>query len=121
MRCLIMGAPGAGKGTYAKGICEHYGIPHISTGDIFRQAMQEETPMGLLAKSYIDKDKIRDIIENVVSTDFYSRWYKDSELRNDQYSVVINIRNTRNSSNTYYSYYSFEMGKVPDFVKADTN
>ena len=55
MRCLIMGAPGAGKGTYAEGICEHFGIPHISTGDIFRQAMQEQTPMGLLAKSYIDK------------------------------------------------------------------
>ena len=55
MRCLIMGAPGAGKGTYAEGICEYFGIPHISTGDIFRQAMQEETPMGLLAKSYIDK------------------------------------------------------------------
>ncbi len=55
MRLLIMGAPGAGKGTYAEGISEHFGIPHISTGDIFRQAMQEETPMGILAKSLIDK------------------------------------------------------------------
>ncbi|MBR2890813.1 MAG: adenylate kinase [Bacilli bacterium] len=55
MRLLIMGAPGAGKGTYAEGISKHFGIPHISTGDIFRQAMQEETPMGILAKSFIDK------------------------------------------------------------------
>ena len=55
MRLLIMGAPGAGKGTYAEGISKYFGIPHISTGDIFRQAMQEETPMGILAKSFIDK------------------------------------------------------------------
>ena len=55
MRLLIMGAPGAGKGTYAEGISKHFGVPHISTGDIFRQAMQEETPMGILAKSYIDR------------------------------------------------------------------
>ena len=58
MRLLIMGAPGAGKGTYAEGISKHYGIPHISTGDIFRQAMQEETPMGILAKSFIDKGNL---------------------------------------------------------------
>ena len=58
MRLLIMGAPGAGKGTYAEGICKYYGIPHISTGDIFRQAMQEETPMGILAKSFIDKGNL---------------------------------------------------------------
>lgn len=55
MRLLIMGAPGAGKGTYAEGISKHFGIPHISTGDIFRQAMQEETPMGILARSFIDR------------------------------------------------------------------
>lgn len=58
MRLLIMGAPGAGKGTYAEGISKYYSIPHISTGDIFRQAMQEETPMGILAKSFIDKGNL---------------------------------------------------------------
>ena len=74
MRCLIMGAPGAGKGTYAKGICEHYGIPHISTGDIFRQAMQEETPMGLLAKSYIDKGfLVPDDVTNQIVKDRLSK------------------------------------------------
>lgn len=55
MRLLIMGAPGAGKGTYADGICEYYHIPHISTGDIFRQAIAEKTATGLLAKQYIDQ------------------------------------------------------------------
>jgi len=50
-----MGAPGAGKGTYADGISKYFGIPHISTGDIFRQAIKEGTPMGVLAKGFIDQ------------------------------------------------------------------
>lgn len=68
MRCLIMGAPGSGKGTYAEGIKLHYGIPHISTGEIFRQAMQEETPMGLIAKKFIDKGNLApdDITNQIV-------------------------------------------------------
>ncbi len=55
MHLLIMGAPGSGKGTYASRIKDYFGIPHISTGDMFREAMKNETPTGLLAKSYIDK------------------------------------------------------------------
>ena len=55
MRFLIMGAPGAGKGTYAEGISKFFSIPHISTGDIFRQAIKDETELGKLAKSFIDK------------------------------------------------------------------
>ncbi len=68
MRCLIMGAPGAGKGTYAAGIKKYYSIPHISTGDIFRNAIQQETPMGLIAKSYIDKGQLvpDDITDQIV-------------------------------------------------------
>lgn len=68
MRCLIMGAPGSGKGTYAEGIKLHYSIPHISTGQIFRKAMQEETPMGLIAKSFIDKGQLApdDITNEIV-------------------------------------------------------
>lgn len=54
MHLLIMGAPGSGKGTCAVELKKYYSIPHISTGDIFRKAMAEKTPMGLLAKSYID-------------------------------------------------------------------
>lgn len=54
MKLLIMGPPGAGKGTQAEKIVEEYSIPHISTGDMFRKAMAEETKLGLEAKSYID-------------------------------------------------------------------
>jgi adenylate kinase len=49
-----MGAPGTGKGTYAEGIEKHFGIPHISTGEIFREAISQKTPLGVLAQSYID-------------------------------------------------------------------
>lgn len=50
-----MGPPGAGKGTQAALIKEYYNIPHISTGDMFREAMRNATPVGLEAKKYIDK------------------------------------------------------------------
>ncbi len=55
MKLLIMGRPGAGKGTQAANIKEYYNIPHISTGDMFRAAIKNETKLGLLAKSYMDK------------------------------------------------------------------
>ncbi|ESV53944.1 adenylate kinase [Streptococcus agalactiae LMG 14747] len=58
MHLLIMGLPGAGKGTQAAKIVETYGISHISTGDMFRAAMKNETEMGKLAKSYIDKGEL---------------------------------------------------------------
>ena len=50
-----MGRPGAGKGTQAVNIREYYNIPHISTGDMFRAAIKNQTKLGLLAKSYMDK------------------------------------------------------------------
>ncbi|MCF6514786.1 adenylate kinase [Lactobacillus sp. S2-2] len=51
---LLMGLPGAGKGTQAANIVDKYDIPHISTGDIFRAAISNKTPMGIEAKKYID-------------------------------------------------------------------
>ncbi len=60
-----MGLPGAGKGTQAEKIVEKYNIPHISTGDMFRQAMKNETDLGLKAKSYMDKgDLVPDEVTN---------------------------------------------------------
>jgi len=50
-----MGPPGAGKGTQAERIVDEFGIPHISTGDAFRLAMKQETPLGLKAKEYVDQ------------------------------------------------------------------
>jgi adenylate kinase len=54
MRLILMGPPGAGKGTQAKFVAEHFGIPAISTGDIFRANVSEGTPLGLEAKRYMD-------------------------------------------------------------------
>ena len=54
MRLILVGPPGAGKGTQAVRLASHYGIPHISTGDIFRMNMKNETELGKLAKSYAD-------------------------------------------------------------------
>ena len=55
MNIILLGAPGAGKGTEASLIVDEYKLPHISTGDIFRENIKNETPIGLQAKSYIDK------------------------------------------------------------------
>ncbi|SFQ18627.1 adenylate kinase [Salibacterium halotolerans] len=54
MNLILMGLPGAGKGTQAENIVEKYGIPHISTGDMFRAAIKNETELGKQAKSYMD-------------------------------------------------------------------
>lgn len=54
MNVLIMGRPGAGKGTQAFNIKQYYSIPHISTGDMFREAIKNSTPLGVKAKSYLD-------------------------------------------------------------------
>jgi adenylate kinase len=53
-----MGLPGAGKGTQAEKIVQKYGIPHISTGDMFRAAIKDETELGLKAKSFMDKGEL---------------------------------------------------------------
>ena len=58
MNIILMGLPGAGKGTQAEKIVATYGIPHISTGDMFRTAMQQQTELGLKAKSFMDKGEL---------------------------------------------------------------
>jgi len=55
MRIILIGPPGAGKGTQAAKLVERFGIPHISTGDIFRKNLSEGTELGRLAKEYMDK------------------------------------------------------------------
>lgn len=65
MNLILLGLPGAGKGTQAARISEEYGIPHISTGDMFRAAMKNETPLGLEAKKYMDAgDLVPDEVTN---------------------------------------------------------
>lgn len=58
MNILIMGGPGAGKGTVSAKIVEKFSLLHISTGDIFRSEIRKQTELGLLAKSYIDKGQL---------------------------------------------------------------
>ncbi|HEY5576506.1 MAG TPA: adenylate kinase [Clostridiaceae bacterium] len=58
MKIILLGPPGAGKGTQAKSISKEYNIPHISTGDIFRKNISEKTPLGLEAKGYMDSGKL---------------------------------------------------------------
>ncbi len=55
MRIVLLGPPGAGKGTQAAKIIEEYSVPHISTGDIFRKNLKEGTPLGVKAKGYMDQ------------------------------------------------------------------
>ena len=55
MRIILLGPPGAGKGTQAAKIVEKYNIPHISTGDIFRKNIKEGTPLGTKAKEFMDQ------------------------------------------------------------------
>ena len=54
MKIVMLGAPGAGKGTQAKKIAGKYGIPHVSTGDIFRANIKNGTKLGMQAKAYMD-------------------------------------------------------------------
>lgn len=58
MNILLMGLPGAGKGTQSEQIARDYHVVHIATGDIFRQAIKDETPLGLKAKSYTDQGNL---------------------------------------------------------------
>ena len=58
MKLILLGPPGAGKGTQAESIKEAYNLIHISTGDIFRKNMKENTPLGAKAKEYVDKGQL---------------------------------------------------------------
>ncbi|MCX5872015.1 MAG: adenylate kinase [Deltaproteobacteria bacterium] len=68
MRIILLGGPGSGKGTQAKMLVDKLGIPQISTGDIFRAALKEGTPMGLKTKTFMDKGELvpDDVVIGVV-------------------------------------------------------
>ncbi|HOG46480.1 MAG TPA: adenylate kinase [Anaerolineae bacterium] len=58
MNILLLGAPGAGKGTQAELLAEHLHIPHVASGDLFREALRSDTPLGREAKGYIDRGEL---------------------------------------------------------------
>lgn len=91
MNIILLGAPGAGKGTQAVKIAKKYGIPHISTGDIFRQNIKEKTPIGVKAKEYIDRGQlvpdevtVEIVRERLLSEDCKNGYLLDGFPRNVQ-------------------------------------
>lgn len=88
-RLIFLGAPGAGKGTQAKVLADSCSIPHVSTGDILRSAVANQTPLGLQAKAYMDRgDLVPDqlvidlIQERLAQSDAQSGWVLDGFPRN---------------------------------------
>lgn len=83
-RLIFLGPPGAGKGTQAKNLADGLNIPHISTGDILRQAMKDQTSLGIKAQSYVDKGElvpdqlVQDLVEErLAKPDAQSGWILD--------------------------------------------
>lgn len=81
MKIILFGPPGAGKGTQAKLLQEEFKIPHLSTGDIFRSAIKNETPLGVKVKSILDSGKlvpdetVVDLVVDELSKDTYNEGY----------------------------------------------
>ena len=97
----MLGAPGAGKGTQAKRIAEQYGIPHVSTGDIFRANIKEQTPLGMEAKSYMDRGElvpdeltVKILLDRVAKDDCKNGYIIDGFPRNldqaHEYDKILN-------------------------------
>ena len=79
MKIVMLGAPGAGKGTQAKRIAEKYSIPHISTGDIFRTNIKNNTELGKKAKEYMDKGML---VPDELTLDLIMNRFKDTDCQN---------------------------------------
>jgi adenylate kinase len=102
MRLALLGPPGAGKGTQAKVLSEYYNIPHISTGDILREAVKAKTPVGMKAKEFMDKgglvpDKVViDIVaERVASPDCKNGFILDGFPRTGAQASALDPTLTR--------------------------
>lgn len=97
MKIIMLGAPGAGKGTQAKMIAEKYGIPHISTGDIFRANIKNQTELGMEAKKYMDEGKlvpdeltVKILLDRVAKEDCANGYVLDGFPRTIPQAEVLN-------------------------------
>jgi len=97
MRLIFLGAPGAGKGTQAEALAAVQNIPHISTGDILRQAVTDKSPLGLQAKSYMDEGELVPdslimglIKERLGQADAKQGWILDGFPRNLDQAQALN-------------------------------
>lgn len=79
MKLIMLGAPGAGKGTQAKQIAAKYNIPHISTGDIFRANLKAGTELGMKAKEYMDKGLL---VPDELTLDLIMDRFKNADCKN---------------------------------------
>jgi adenylate kinase len=79
MRLIFLGPPGAGKGTLAKMICDELGIPQVSTGDIFRQAVKDGTPLGKKVKSIMERGEL---VPDEVTVDLVRERLSREDTRN---------------------------------------
>ena len=82
MRIILLGAPGAGKGTQAKRLSAKYNLLHISTGDIFRENIKNSTDIGKIAKSYIDKGQL---VPNDVTVEIVKQRLEQEDCKNQGY------------------------------------
>ncbi|MBR5419820.1 MAG: adenylate kinase [Lachnospiraceae bacterium] len=102
MKIVMLGAPGAGKGTQAKMIAKEYGIPHVSTGDIFRANIKEGTELGKEAKSYMDKGElvpdeltVRILLDRVAQDDCKNGYVLDGFPRTIPQAEVLDAELTK--------------------------
>ena len=96
MKIIMLGAPGAGKGTQAKMIAEKYSIPHISTGDIFRANIKGGTELGMEAKKYMDQGQlvpdeltVKILLDRVANDDCKNGYVHDGFPRTIPQSEVL--------------------------------
>lgn len=96
MKIVMLGAPGAGKGTQAAMVAEKYGIPHISTGDIFRANIQHSTALGMEAKKYMDQGllvpdelTVKILLDRVAQEDCKNGYVLDGFPRNIPQAKVL--------------------------------
>ena len=102
MKIVMLGAPGAGKGTQAKMIAEQYGIPHVSTGDIFRMNIKNGTALGMEAKAYMDKGElvpdaltVRILLDRVAQDDCKNGYVLDGFPRTIPQAEVLDAELTK--------------------------
>ena len=90
IRILLIGPPGAGKGTQAALLAQHFGIPAISTGDIFRENVRNETPLGLEAKAFMDRGEyVPDSLTNALVRDRLNQEDAVAGFLLDGYPITI--------------------------------
>ncbi len=110
MKIVLLGSPGAGKGTYANLLSEKYKIPHISTGDLLRDAMKHQTPLGIKAKPFMDQGRL---VPDEVVLELLTKRLSVSDTKNgfllDGYPRNVNQANTLGTLEKVDKVISFEV------------